>query len=302
MKDIVVIIPTRNRPELLLSLLGSISKQTLLPQKVIVVDSSEVPLDLTLLVDFNFGIELIKTSLASAAGQRNLGIDSLSDKNIFLMFLDDDTVPEPDYIENLSSTMRKTNAIGISGVTVGLNKKLQSRANSGISFAFRRLFFLESKTDGSITKGGIGIPVRMGVGEPVEVKWLIGCSIWNFETISDIRFEKDFIGQSLGEDVIFSYLCSKRGKLFVDPGIHLTHVESSIGRPDSFAHQEMWIVNRFRLFQKMDGRFWKYIYFNWTNLGRLFSLIAKFFVSPSKAFETIKGFTAGYFHLMYGKK
>ena len=272
------------------------------PNKVIVVDSSESPLDLNLISDFNFKFDYLRTEIASAAAQRNLGINSLTKQNSYLIFLDDDTCPDPEYIDKLVSSMHFTNAIGMSGVTVDLNNNSPYRNTRGIGFTFRRLFLLDSPRDGSITKGGIGIPVRMGREQPIEVRWLIGCSIWNFEHISDIRFEDDFSGQSLGEDIIFSYLCSKRGKLFVDPRIKLKHIESSLGRPNYFTIQKMWITNRFRLFNKMDGRFKKYIYFNWANLGRLLSLMSRSLASPSESKEAIKGFFAGYRNIRSGQK
>ena len=242
---ISVVIPTRNRPAELNVVLQKIAEQSLSVSEVIVVDSSDFATPISPESTGGFKLTHKYTKVKSASIQRNIGIELVSDKCDFLCLLDDDVEPERDYLSTLIANLSSLGGIGISGIA--LNPKMTHilrQKPKGLFGKLQKFFGLDSDQDGELLKSGVNIPVRSYSGKTQEVEWLIGCSIWKFQEISSLRFESDFMGQSLCEDVIYSLRASKLGKLLVDPSVHLKHHESDVGRPIGIEFWTMWVVNR----------------------------------------------------------
>jgi hypothetical protein len=126
---------------------------------------------------------------------------------------------------------------------------------------------------------------------PVETEWLIGCSIWDFQKINALRFEEDFYGQSLGEDVIFSLKASSLGRIAADPTVIINHLESSIMRPNPEEFLYMWVRNRKRIVDLMRPGYIKYLAFHWANLGKTIQIILQ---PNSSKYLPLKGIIRGY--------
>ena len=218
---ISVIIPTRNRPADLLSVLNCIAAQSLKITEVIVIDSSDYFSPISKSATWDYFLQHHHVSVRSAAVQRNIGMNFISNDCEFLCFLDDDVQPNTFYASQLISGINRLDAVGISGIALNpLKNETMRRVPKGFYGTIQRVFGLDSMQDGKLLSSGVNIPVRIYAGEIQEVDWLIGCSIWNYKAISDLRFEPDFRGQSLCEDVIFSIRAKERGRLFVDPNLH----------------------------------------------------------------------------------
>jgi glycosyltransferase involved in cell wall biosynthesis len=90
--DISVVIPTRNRWDILAMTLGSLRKQTVDGHEVVVVvngyDQTPPPLP---------GVRVVQTEDAGPGAGRNIG--AKASKRRLVVFLGDDTIPEPDLIE-----------------------------------------------------------------------------------------------------------------------------------------------------------------------------------------------------------
>lgn len=262
---IAVIVPTRNRQDLLSNLLNDLTLCRVSEDlHVIIVDSSDNAIRLS--QNYPFKLTLIHTEIKSAAVQRNLGLDQLQiagDTGINLLaFLDDDTRVPSDYFTKIEEFFELLpDAVGISGVTEILRSP---------SFKFLKRFFGVYGEPGGISRGGVNVPIEVkdDKTEYFQTKWLIGCSVWQYKVIRDSRFQRDFMGQSLFEDVLFSYEMSKVGGLFVIPSIRLIHIQSSIERPDIYSHHFNWVVNRYRLFELYGDEFKKRNFW-FANLGKL---------------------------------
>jgi glycosyltransferase involved in cell wall biosynthesis len=101
MIDISVVIPTCNRRDRLLSLLGDLGRSTHPPVEVLVVDSSDVPLPAAELAAFgNLPLRYLE-SPKSVCAQRNRGIRQASGPWTFLC--DDDVEVPPDYLAKLAA-------------------------------------------------------------------------------------------------------------------------------------------------------------------------------------------------------
>lgn len=237
---LAVIIPTRNRPDGIRNLLNNLQSQTKKPDLIILVDSSDLKLDLA---DFSdeLVIRHLDSKLRSAAHQRNVGLKLIySEFGYFnlVCFLDDDLEIPTNYLEYLSTKLIASKAIGISGVAE-VDRFLESRK-------LHRYFSYH--VSGRLTTGGLNFGPAPNIGIQ-KSDWLIGCSLWLISSLqlSGHFFEGDFLGQSIFEDAIFSHHLSHFGEICVDTDFIFSHKFESSERPSSFLNSSDWMLNRFRL-------------------------------------------------------
>lgn len=236
-----VIIASRNRSLLLQSVLSGIAQNTILPTLVVVVDSSDTFSKLDKSLPFN--LVHLYTDVKSAAIQRNIAFQKIIATKIninFVSILDDDIEIDSDYFEKIIKTFSDyPAAIGVSGITndPSSNRRTFSLEN------FAKIVF----KPGKLTRSAINLSPK-GIYSCTSVDWLIGCSTWRRELLTLLRFESDFQGQSIFEDVIFSARAKKYGLLIVNPNIKIGHKISEIGRPNIQQKYSSWIENRYRIF------------------------------------------------------
>lgn len=244
---LAVIVPTRNRPDLLRRLLANLEEVTLRPDVVIIVDSSDAGKYDELKSDF-LGVHHIMTEYKSAAIQRNIGLDYLVDCKEefdirFISFLDDDVLVPSDYFELVLRGLTETkDCVGLSGIA-----KNPDDTRTRINRSQLTDWFGITGNPGSLTVAAVNIS-PVGLTKLSEVDWLIGCSTWKASIFHNLRFEPDFYGQSIFEDVIMSARARKLGKLICDPSIILQHDLATEGRPKIKVHYSNWVTNRFRMF------------------------------------------------------
>jgi len=285
-----VVIPTRNRDASLRNLLNKILNQTLPPFEIIIVDSSDIKQ--SSYESMNKSIKYFYTTFKSAAKQRNFGINCLSKDAKVLFFLDDDVNPNSTYFEDMLTTLFSLKAVGVSGIAINPKKNERIKPISLIGF-LKRISFLDSNIDGKLLMSGIGIPVRVRDAGAIEVEWLIGCSCWDLQKIKELRFEEDFIGYSLGEDVIFSVQARKLGKLFVNSNIVLNHLELPQTDSKVIDYYYMWVYYRFRLHKYVDSKIDFYLAFYLSILSKVTLSLISLPLKPIMSIKQIIGLTLG---------
>jgi glycosyltransferase involved in cell wall biosynthesis len=261
-----IIVPTRNRPELLKRLIEIVIPQLSPQDELIIIDSSDIDF-LSQYLSLNPRLKYVTTGIRSAAVQRNIGLDQITDSR-YVFFLDDDVAPDSTYFEKCINVLETSNAVGVSGIALNPNSKALRSYPSGLVGLYHRFFLLDSMRDGVLLRSGVNIPVRDYSEKLHHVDWLIGCAGWLTEEVGDTRFESDFLGQSLSEDVIFSVRMGKKGRIVTDPSIVLNHYESDVARPSKLEFWQMWIVNRYRLIQVAKFGLSGHLSYWWANLGQ----------------------------------
>jgi len=285
-----VVIPTRNRDASLRNLLNKIIEQTSQPDEIIIVDSSEISQSSYEII--NKSIKYLHTTEKSAARQRNIGIISVKQDIQVLFFLDDDTNPNSTYFEDMLGTLISLQAVGVSGLAIN-TEKIERIKPRGILGFIKKISFLDSNIDGKLLISGVGIPVRKRNVGIIEVDWLIGCSCWDFGKIKNLKFEEDFMGYSLGEDVIFSVKARKLGKLFVNSNIFLNHLELPQTDLNIIKHNYMWVYYRFRLSKYNSNKFVFYLAFYLSVLSKLIFSLINMPRRPIMSIKQISGLTLG---------
>ena len=244
---LALIIPTRNRPDLLRRLLANLEEVSLKPDVIIIVDSSDPGKNSELKSEF-INIHQIMTGYKSAAIQRNIGLDYLDNYKkaediSFISFLDDDVMVPNDYFDLALRGLTQTkDCVGLSGI---------AKTSEDTRTKIRRNWLTDwigiTGNPGALTSAAVNIS-PIGLTTRSEVDWLIGCSTWKAISFHNLRFEPDFYGQSIFEDVIISARARKLGKLICDPSIDLQHDLATEGRPITKVHYLNWVKNRFRIF------------------------------------------------------
>jgi glycosyltransferase involved in cell wall biosynthesis len=299
LKTFSIIIPTRNRNNLLIELVHTIPTSSQYLNDIIIVDSSDQNNSKNYI---NNKIKYIHTDVKSAALQRNIGIKNLNSTPEITFFLDDDVRIPPLYFESIIKNFIEAEIVGVSGLAVNLSKPMIRNPPSGISGYFKKVFLLDSSSDGVLLPSAINIPVRVPTKEKenrVEVDWLIGCSAWRTEILRKIKFDDFFTGQSVGEDVLLSAKIRSLGKLIVDPSVVLNHLESNLARPEEAEFFEMWVFNRYQISRQLKLSPLN-LAFHWANLGKLISLVLAKNSNSRKKRNELAGMLRGYKKIFVG--
>ena len=299
MKVSVVII-TKNRIESLKKCVESLLKQTVLPYELIVVDGSdneETKEYIDKLKKFvNFSVFYIKQEHGGTATARNLGANIASGE--IVLFVDDDVLLYPDYIEKLICLFKedKDGTIGC----VGGNPICPGHRHNFLSKIFSKIFgiiFLrDSLTPGGVTKAGhhSALPNKTSY-----VKWLGGSQFACRKTILkefhwDERLEK-YSTYAFYEDFDFTYSVSKKYKLLLSAELKSIHLCSPEGREETSNVNFAKILNHYYLVKKHE---FSKIAFWWSKFGLLIAHILILILKPKKEnYMALKMLIRGCMHI-----
>ena len=227
-----VIICTRNRLDCIGACLESIACQSVLPDELIIVDSSDVPLlaQQNFLAIFNeqtFAHTrlLYRHTKPGLPHQRNVGIDIAREDIIY--FFDDDVVLEPEYIKEMQRIFagQPKYAGGSGAITNIAPYKWTFRYFVRSLFLFQRNY-----ASGNFTSSGMPTHTY-GTTAFKDVEAVSGCCCAYRTTIcKKIKFDEYLERYAYMEDCDFSKRVSKNQKLFYNPYAKLAHYQSPLNR------------------------------------------------------------------------
>jgi glycosyltransferase involved in cell wall biosynthesis len=250
-----VIIPTKNRKGALEETIRTLLAQTRMADELIIVDQSQtesatdagsLPLK-----------HIYNPRITGASQARNEGMKQATG-DIWL-FLDDDVVLEPDFIQNLL-TAYGTDVTGVSGVVT----------NYSPPPIFRRLWELlfevgpfRDDRQSVYRKAG-----KLRDAGPTRVRQF-GAGLMSFraDRIRGLRFDENLHGACFGEDIDFCARLPHDSVLLIAPHARLVHERSPEGRS-----QLHWLdlhaqgSNYMRQRHWRSG-FWNNVCFAWLNVG-----------------------------------
>ena len=255
-----LIICTYMRPVALLTLLESVSIQTLYPNEILVIDGSTDDLTKEVLgnhVFENLTYYKVKPEQRGLTKQRNFGVERVNENTNIVCFLDDDTVLQPEYFEHLIGTYKVyPKALAIGGYIVNeISWKKSEKKNSNIFFydgwvrtegarfkLRKKLGLLDSTPPGWMPKfsngRSVGFLPPSNKVYPVE-QLMGGVSSYRKEVFKELSFSKYFEGYGLYEDADFSLRLAKKGKLYINTSARLEHHHDVLGRPNQFHYGKM---------------------------------------------------------------
>jgi GT2 family glycosyltransferase len=200
--DLTVLIASRNRSNKLFKLLMSIDQNSIFPGQVVVISSGEY-VDVSKLEFWKFNLVHRHVDFSGQVRQKTFGLDFISEKTKWVLFLDDDVFLEKDFFAKLSVLNFDSSVLGF-----GLNHNIYHRGS------FINLFHgvLNKKKLGKVTRSGHGIGY-VGSSSNIEIKWANGLSIWSTSIINLYRLSLPSNYHDALEDIIFSHKVSKYGRI-----------------------------------------------------------------------------------------
>jgi GT2 family glycosyltransferase len=255
------------RPEPLLKLLHSVQGQTAYPDEILIVDGSSDRETEKILSESQFKnlhYFLVPTEHRGLTRQRNYGIARVGDTMEVVCFLDDDTVLEKEYFEEILKTFEENPAIsGVGGVAVNENSWTLAEPNK--KYDAHRYYqwegYVYKEGQRNVVRNYLGLQSNLGPGrmpdyshgktcgfplngKTYEVDLLIGMSFaFRKKVLDSIRFSPYFEGYGLYEDADFSIRALKFGKNAINTKAQLSHFHHPSGRPNQFQYGKMVVRN-----------------------------------------------------------
>lgn len=260
-----LIICTYQRPKALLILLDSFLKQTLYPNEIIIVDGSldnatEIVLENNTYKNLSY--YLVSKAHRGLTKQRNFGISKVAKDSEVVCFLDDDTILDTCYFEQLIKTYAiypKALAVGgyISNEVnwIESNRRPTNKEYSfdgyirkeGSRFLLRKQLGLVDDTKPGFMpefSNGRSVSYLPPSGKIYEVEQLMGgVASYRKEVVQKLQFSTYFEGYGLYEDADFSLRIAKTGKLYINTAAQLEHHHEPSGRPNQYTYGKMVVRN-----------------------------------------------------------
>ena len=250
-----VIICTKDRPTELAICLESLARQITQPEEVIVVDASTVAAE-SAVNDFRSkvgpacSVKLLRAS-PGLTRQRNIGVRAASGSVI--LFLDDDTALDTDYVKEIAAVYEQDLESKIGGVGGAIIPDPTPR-EGWPHRTFKHIFLLPSIGLGRLKRSGH--PERVfSPSELLKVELLSGCNMsYRREVFSHLQFDERLSGYALGEDLHFSYAVSRRWQLVMTPYARIEHRAVGTGHPNAKDMARMGVLNHLLFFREQVAR------------------------------------------------
>jgi GT2 family glycosyltransferase len=255
------------RPKPLLQLLQSVEKQSLYPNEILIVDGSTNDETQVILNENHFqnlNYFMVPQEYRGLTKQRNFGIARVGADMDVVCFLDDDTILEKDYFEQLINTFYQDSSVsGVGGVAINENTwqiiDTNKKYNKYKYFQFEGFVYKEGLRN--IVRNYLGLQSNLAPGKipdyshgrtcgfPLngkifEVDLLIGMSMaYRNSVVYNIQFSSYFEGYGLYEDADFSIRALQFGKNIINTKVQLNHYHNPSGRPNQFQYGKMVVRN-----------------------------------------------------------
>jgi GT2 family glycosyltransferase len=324
-----LIVCTYMRPKPLADLLDSVKLQTRYPDEILIVDGSrntETESMLKANPYQNLQYFLVSDADRGLTRQRNFGIKKTAADSQIVCFLDDDTVLEPQYFEEILKTYSlHPEALGVGGYItnesrwepVGENYQAKIdefyydgwKKKDGSRFVMRKKLGLDSDTKPGFLpefSHGRSIAFLPPSGKIYEVEQLMGgVSSFRKSVFDSFQFSTYFEGYGLYEDADFTLRLSKTGKLYVNTAARLGHFHDSSGRPNQYNYGKMVVRNGWYIWRVKHPEAAAKAQFKWHAITLLLAFIrlTNTFTTAKKkaAFSEFAGRMAGWFSLLLNR-
>jgi len=217
-QNLAIVIPSTGNKKNLDSCLKSIAKQTITPEKIIII----IPKGKIYISRYK-NIEVHYSSIKNQVAQRNIGISKLKKNIKILIQLDDKIILDKKAIEFILKCWNRNYKRNIAGIGFNqINKKKSKKVfysdNSFLSYLFTKIYQkYKIFTPGSVLTNGICIQYE-NLSKFTKVFWLKGglCS-YDLSKVKKNIYNRKFpvIPWSVCEDLIFSFSLTKKYNLYV---------------------------------------------------------------------------------------
>jgi GT2 family glycosyltransferase len=312
-----------------MSLLNSVKKQTCYPNEILIIDGSTNSETQDILVNNQFknlSYYKVDENNRGLTKQRNYGISKVAATSKIVCFLDDDTILENDYFEELLKTyLDYPEALGVGGYIT--NETVWEKAPKNYIKNTKEFFYDGwKKKDGSrfVIRKKLGLDTNLppcfmpefshgrsvaflppsGITYEVQ-QFMGGVSSFKKEVLDAHKFSTYFEGYGLYEDADYTFRLSNIGKLYLNTNAKLAHFHDGSGRPNKFSYGKMVIRNGWYVWRVKYPKPNLKARLKWNAIALLLTCIrlSNVFTSNNKkeAFTEALGRTVGWFSLLINK-
>lgn len=292
-----LIVCTYMRAKPLLELLKSVENQSVCPNEILIIDASldnETENVLSKRQFKNLQYFLVSPEHRGLTKQRNFGISHVAFDSEIICFLDDDTVLEPKYFENLLHTYTLfPEALGVGGYIANEIKWKKAEENykpsikefyfdgwvrkDGSRFVLRKKLKLDSDCPPGFLPAfshGRSVSFLPPSDKIYQVEQLMGgVSSFKKSIFKELSFSTYFEGYGLYEDADFSIRVAKSGKLFINTAAKLDHFHNPSGRPNQYRYGKMVVRNGWYVWRVKNPNPSFSDHFKWNAITILLTLI-----------------------------
>jgi len=216
-RNLAFIIPTKDRPEKVRTVLDSIARQTMRCGKVMVVDGGQTVKEMVMSFSSSLPMEYHECRPPGQIRQRNMGVAKLNNAYPLVGFLDDDLVLEPRAVEEIVAFWNRCEKD-----TAGVSFNIENNPPFRHSLA-KALMGMSSSQQGRILRSGYNV-----LGSPTDtdlrVQWLSGgATVWRRGILEKFTNREISSRWAICEDVIFSYPIGKEFPLYVCANARARH-------------------------------------------------------------------------------
>ncbi|WP_337967340.1 glycosyltransferase family 2 protein [uncultured Flavobacterium sp.] len=321
-----LIVCTYLRPNPLVALLESVNNQGLYPDEILIIDGSTNTETQEILQNNSFQnlkYFLVPKEHRGLTKQRNFGISKVSQNTEIVCFLDDDTVLEKDYFEQLLNTYKVyPEALGVGGYICNETKwdyvgdNYQPAKNEfyfdgwkrkeGTRFVLRKKIGLDSdclpgfSPSFSHARSVAFLPPSDKI---YEAELLMGgVSSFKKEILDKFQFSTYFEGYGLYEDADFCLRVAKTGKLFLNTKAKLNHYHEASGRPNQYLYGKMIVKNGWYVWRVKNPNPVLKDRFKWHSITALLTILrfSNIFTTSKRkqAFTETAGRVVGWFQIL----
>jgi len=305
--NLSVIIATMNRPHELQRCIESFVGQSILPDELIIVDDGNLNTeDVRRSIPGNIVFKYHRKAEPGLSASRNIGA-KMADSE-YILFLDDDVVLEPGYIEEIMKVYRddKEKHIGaVSGVVVN-RKKMPAFLKY-----WERFFLMSKGKQGAILPWSFYTRIE-SPGKILKTDWVPGgLSCFRREVFNEFQlYDFKVFGHSGRHglaDIEFSIKVSRKYELYVTPAARLYHYQPEQTPQRSFSAGYKQTFNYAVIFQRHGRKtLLNILCFCWATFGLILGNFGAVVVVRGKnekrsRFNRALGNCAGIFNFMLHK-
>lgn len=262
-----LIICTYKRKDALQTLLNSVEGQNFYPNQILIIDGSPDDFTKEMVGNCKFkNLEYFQVDPKDRGltKQRNIGISKVDDLSEIVCFLDDDTILDQNYFQEILRTYSlNPDVLGVGGYISNEAKweKLPNnyrksdndfvydgwRREEGKRFIYRKKLGLDTNCPPGFSPlfshgRSIGFLPPSGKVYPAE-QLMGGVSSFKKSAFQEHQFSTYFEGYGLYEDADFCLRVAKSGTLLINTAALLEHHHDTAGRPNKYIYGKMVVRN-----------------------------------------------------------
>ncbi|MBF0251425.1 MAG: glycosyltransferase [Alphaproteobacteria bacterium] len=232
------VVPTKDHPDDLEKFLDSLTRQTRMPDQVIIVDGSDPAVKNICDAFADLPLTYVREFPPSLARQRNAGMAALTDDITVAGYMDDDLVLEPETTERMAAFW-----VGAGDDVGGASFSIINQPVARDSFLLR-FFRMSGNPPGRVLPSGFPCQIPY-VTQTIETEWLYGgATMWRRGVIDEFSYDEWYIGYGFLEDLDYSYRVSRKHRLFVVGDAQLWHFSHPMPLTRQFEFGRQQVFNR----------------------------------------------------------